>query len=770
MTDIRRVSHCSHWGAYTILVEGGRIIGVEPSKDDPNPSPIIHSIKEWAKTDRRVLTPMVRKGWLENKNKETRGQEEFVPISWNEAIRLVAGEIQRVKSEFGNEAIFAGSYGWASSGRFHHSSTMLKRMLNLVGGYTGHVDTYSYAAGPVILRHVLGDTDALVGKGTTFDTVAEHSQTLLAFGSLSPRTAQNEAGGSARHSFETSLREITAAGVKIIHISPLRDDIPASAGADWWPVRPNTDTALLLALSCEVVKLGRHDAAFLRTHCSGSEEFLAYLSGDKDGVEKNAAWAAEITELNADWILKLADRISTTRTMIAMSWSLQRAHHGEQPYWAAIALAAICGQIGLPGGGVGFGYASLGGVGGPVTVGKNPAISAGKNPINTFIPCARITDLLLKPGETFTYEGNTHRYPDTRLVYWAGGNPFHHHQDLNRLTEAFRRPETIIVQDPYFTATALHADIILPATTSIERNDLAANTRSDKIIAMQQAIPPVGLSRSDYDIFSDIAEHLGVRGSFTEGRTEMEWLRYLYEDARAVNRNEHAFDMPEFETFWLEGSTPTPVKTHGVHLQAFRSDPSGNPLMTESKKIVLTSRLLSSLQYEDCAAHPTWIEPEEWLGSEAVGERLHMISNQPEGRLHSQLETGEASLSHKCKGREIARISPKDALRFKLSQDSTVKVWNSRGACLVTLCVDDAVRPGVLVLPTGAWLTQTEQGNIDIAGNPNVLTLDIPASMFSQGCAAHTCLVSVELTACPEKDAISEYKAKMDRLGIGTSI
>lgn len=147
-----------------------------------------------------------------------------------------------------------------------------------------------------------------------------------------------------------------------------------------------------------------------------------------------------------------------------------------------------------------------------------------------------------------------------------------------------------------------------------------------------------------------------------------------------------------------------------------------------------------------------------------------MISNQPEGRLHSQLETGEASLSHKRKGREIARISPKDALRFKLSQDSTVKVWNSRGACLVTLCVDDAVRPGVLVLPTGAWLTQTEQGNIDIAGNPNVLTLDIPASMFSQGCAAHTCLVSVELTACPEKDAISEYKARMDLLGIGTSI
>nr|BFE89519.1 hypothetical protein GCM10020185_00550 [Pseudomonas brassicacearum subsp. brassicacearum] len=89
-------------------------------------------------------------------------------------------------------------------------------------------------------------------------------------------------------------------------------------------------------------------------------------------------------------------------------------------------------------------------------------------------------------------------YPDIRLVYWAGGNPFHHHQDLNRLDVAWKKPETIIVQDPMFTPTALRADILLPANTSIERNDIAASKRSDYVLAMHRAIDTVGESKSDF--------------------------------------------------------------------------------------------------------------------------------------------------------------------------------------------------------------------------------------------------------------------------------
>src|SRR6185312_12422887 len=125
---------------------------------------------------------------------------------------------------------------------------------------------------------------------------------------------------------------------------------------------------------------------------SGSERFLAYLDGSIDGERKDAAWAAPITGLDREKIVALAHRLVDTRSMLTVSWSLQRAHHGEQPFWAALGLASLVGQIGLPGGGVGYGYASLGGVGAPMNIGKSPAISQLAKPIDSFIPVARISD------------------------------------------------------------------------------------------------------------------------------------------------------------------------------------------------------------------------------------------------------------------------------------------------------------------------------------------------------------------------------------------
>ena len=152
-----------------------------------------------------------------------------------------------------------------------------------------------------------------------------------------------------------------------------------------------------------------------------------------------------------------------TRTMLTASWSLQRADHGEQPYWALILLAACLGQISLPGGGFGFGYGSSGGIAEPPLAFRAPVTEILSNPLARAIPAARIADCLLRPGCSYDFNGRKGSYPDIRLVYWAGGNPFHHHQDLNRLRSAWRRPETIIVHEPWWTATARHADIVLPA-------------------------------------------------------------------------------------------------------------------------------------------------------------------------------------------------------------------------------------------------------------------------------------------------------------------
>lgn len=753
---IRRVPHASHWGSYTVLVDGDRIIGVEPLPQDPAPSPVIQSVMDWAKPDRRVPRPMVRKGWLAGQ-REGRGRDGFSAVPWDEALDMVAGEITRVARDHGNASIFAGSYGWTSCGRFHHAPSLLKRLLNLVGGYTGHVDTYSIAAGPVILRHVLGDDAACGGYANSLDSIVDHSETLVVFGALSPRTAQTEAGGLGTHGLEGHLRQIAASGKRVILISPLRDDLPDWMPCEWWPIRPNTDTALLLGIAGEILAAGREDRAFLKRCTSGADRWLAYLRGQTDGVAKTADWAAGLCGVPAGHIRDLAAAMTATRTMMTLSWSLQRARHGEQPYWAALA-----GQIGLPGGGVGYGYGSLGGMGVHLNTGKSPAISQGAKAIDSFIPVARIADMLLNPGAEFTYSGETRRYPDVRMVYWAGGNPYHHHQDLNRLQAAWARPDTIVVQDPMFTATARRADIVLPATTSLERNDLAGNKRSDLVVAMHKAIEPVGQSRPDFDIFNALAGRLGVAAAFNEGRDEMGWLRHIYAESRAAAAAQ-GHEMPEFDSFWQRGFAEVPLKHQHTYLAKFRADPAARPLATESGRIVLGSVTLDRLALDDCPAVPSWLPPGEWLG-EAGPDELHLMSHQPNGRLHSQLETSAASLADKRAGREQARMHPSEATARGIADGQPVRLWNARGACLATATLCDGVAPGVVVLSTGAWFTPQGNSGLEIAGNPNVLTRDIGSSGFGQGCSAHTCLVRIEPWQGEAGDAMAIYDAELAAL------
>lgn len=745
---VHRVPHSSHWGAYTLLVQGDRIIGTEPFEFDPDPSPIIHSVAGWADPSRRVLRPMVREGWLEqreNSNRRGRGRERFIPVSWDEVNSLIVEELRRVTQEHGNRSIFAGSYGWTSCGRFHHAATLLKRLLNLTGGYTGHVDTYSIAAGPVILRHVLGDARACSGQGTTLENIADHTENLVVFGALSPRTEQIEAGGIARHTLTGKLRRMAERGVRIVLVSPSRDDLPEWVPCEWWPVRPNTDTALLLGLAGEILDQGKHDQDFLDRYTSGAEDYLDYLSGTRDSTPKTPEWAASITGLDGAAIRALAGHLTQSRSMLTLSWSLQRAHHGEQPYWAALGLASLIGQIGLPGGGVGYGNASLGGVGAALNLARSPAMSQGQMPLDSFIPVARITDMLLNPGGEYTYEGRTLTYPDTRLVWWAGGNPFHHHQDLNRLGRAWERPETIIVQDPMFTATAQRADILLPASTSIERNDIAGNKRSDHLIAMHRAIRPLGEARSDFDIFNELAARLGVAEAFNEGRDEMGWIRHLYEQSRTDAAERLAFEMPPFETFWEQGYARCPVEADHVYLADYRADPQAHALNTETGKIVLGSKTLARLDLDDCPSHPAWLEPAEWLGQNAddTRQKFHLISRQPVGKLHSQLDHVGSSLGDKRDGREQITLNTADARQLGISDGMLVRVWNARGTSLAVAHLSDDIRSGVVCLPTGSWFTQENQGGLELAGNPNVLTLDIGTSQFGQGCSAHTCLVQV---------------------------
>ncbi|MDP6873254.1 MAG: molybdopterin-dependent oxidoreductase [Alphaproteobacteria bacterium] len=745
----------THWGAYHPERDGEGRLHLRPVPDDPDPSAIGCSLADAVDDHLRIEQPMVRAGWLDNgpgpcgDGGATRGSEPFVPVSWDKAFELVTGEIERVRRDHGNRAIYAGSYGWASAGRFHNSKAQLSRFLNLTGGFTRSVNTYSLAAAEVILPHIAGNMVKLQMAHHPWPAVAADTELFVSFGGVPLKNAQVDSGGVAQHSAAAGLRACAKAGVEFINIGPVRSDAADFLDAEWIQPQPSTDVALMLGLAHTLISENLHDPDFMAKYCVGFERFLPYLMGESDGQAKDADWAAAIVDLPAEQIRGLARRMAAKRTLINVAWSLQRTEHGEQPYWMVVALAAVLGQIGLPGGGFGLGYGAAAPVGRHMPAAPWATLSTGRNNIPDFIPVARISDLLLNPGGSFNYNGQAMTYPDIRMVYWVGGNPFHHHQDLNRLLTAWQRPDTVVVHEPWWNATARHADIVLPATTVLERNDIAGSFRDGTtLLANRKVMEPVGQSRHDHDIFRGMAKKMGFLDAFTEGREEMDWLRHIYDLSRQ-RAAKGGHEMPDFDDFWQAGRVDlSPPEEASTFLAGFRADPVAEPLSTPTGKLEIWSDTIADFSYDDCPGHPVWFEPKEWLGAElAKTYPLHLVSNQPVTRLHSQLDNGIVSRQSKVAGREAATLHPDDAARRGIKNGDVVRLFNSRGQCLAGAVISDAVRPGTVQLPTGAWYDPAEPGQIgslDKHGNANVLTRDAGTSSLAQGPSAHSCLVEVE--------------------------
>ena len=623
---------------------------------------------------------------------------------------------------------------------------MVRRFLFLGGGCVDQIGNYSWGAAQFLLPHVIGTYQPVTGRVTDWSSVVKHTRLVIAFGGLRLENSQVTSGGTGSHVLESWLGRAKASGIEFVVISPNRSDAPGFLDAEWLAIRPNTDTALMLALAHTLLVEQRHDVAFLDRYCTGFETLRRYLLGEDDATPKDADWASAICGIDADGIRNLARRAADTRSLITCTWSLQRAHHGEQPYWAAIALAAMLGGIGLPGGGFAFGHGSLSGVGVPRADLPGPEVSTPPNPARSAIPVARIADMLLAPNGAYEFNGRREIYPDIRLVYWAGGNPFHHHQDLNRLRKAWQKPDTIIVHDSWWTPTARHADIVLPATTSLERNDVGGSSRDPYVFAMHRAIAPLGDARHDFEIFRDLAGRLGYEDAFTEGRDEMAWCRWIYERVRTGSAKKNVA-LPDFDTFWADGFVELPPPDEDfVLFDDFRRDPQLHPLKTPSGKIEIASQTIAGFGYADCPPHPAWLPPAEWLGS-STAERwpLHLITHQPAGRLHSQLDPASVSRGHKLHGRERIRLHPQDADPRGIKTGDVVRVFNDRGACLAAAQVDAAMLPRVAIMATGAWFDPAlAAGEPERHGNPNVLTLDIGTSRLTQGPSALSALIEIE--------------------------
>src|SRR5258708_20601020 len=213
--------HLTHWGTFEAVSDGERLTEVRPWRGDPEPAPQLGNVASAQHPPARIDRPEGRKGWLDHgRGAPGRGDEPFVPVSWDTALDLLAGELRRVYRDHGAQAVYGGSYGWASAGRFHHAQSQVHRFLNCLGGYVRHVNSYSLGTSTVLLPYVIADVNVLLTRPTAKSVVAEHSELVVAFGGLSPKNAAVSPGRVSRHNARRSVSAARAPGCRVVSVSP----------------------------------------------------------------------------------------------------------------------------------------------------------------------------------------------------------------------------------------------------------------------------------------------------------------------------------------------------------------------------------------------------------------------------------------------------------------------------------------------------------------------------------------------------------------------
>ncbi|MFV0482017.1 MAG: trimethylamine-N-oxide reductase TorA [Campylobacteraceae bacterium] len=754
----------AHWGIIKATVKDGKVISSKNAVETTIDNPFVKTISDLVYAEDRVRYPMVRKSYLANPDdpkRELRGSEEWVQVSYEKAIKLIANELKKTYKQKGPSGVFAGSYGWFSPGKLHNSRILLQRFMKMAGGYVGSTGDYSTGAAQVIMPHVMG-TIEVYEQQTSWPVILDNTKVIVIWGADPIRTLRIAWSITDAQGLEY-FNKLKKSGIKVIHITPVKNDTCDFLGGEWIAPVPNTDVAMMIGMAYHLHSTNLYNKEFIEEYTEGFDKFEEYLLGKSDGVKKTPEWASKICGIPEGKIKELAELFYNNRTMLMSGWGMQRAHHGDQPHWALVTLASMLGQIGLAGGGFGLSYHySNGGIpttDAPVLGGINVGSSESSggadwllNAAASSFPVARVADALLNPGKTIDNNGKKITYSDIDFIYWAGGNPLVHHQDTNNLIKAFRKPRTVVVNEIYWTPTARMADIVMPITSIYERNDLSmsGDYSNLNIVPMKQVVKKQYESVDDYKVFSDLAKEFDIFEKFTENKDEMTWLREFYGVAEKQAKAK-SMEFPTFEEFWTKNEPlsfeSTIESDEFIRHADYIEDPLLNPLGTPSGKIEIFSQTIANMNYDDCAGHAKWFEPVEWLGMKNKPAEFHMISAHPSNRLHSQLANTSLRKLNVVANKEPIWINTNDAKKKNIKTGDVVRVFNSRGQVLAGAFVTDKIREGVVNLTEGAWYdpeNPSEKDTLCKNGSPNVLTIDIPTSKLSNGNISHTALVNVE--------------------------
>ncbi len=681
----------------------------------------------------RLMHPLIRTG--------KRGEGKFEQISWDEALDLLADQIRRTREKYGNQAILI-PYGTGSYNQVNGRQTAV-RLMNLYGGSLGYYNSYSWAC-------ISQATPYIYGTGITGNQRQDwvNSKYILMWG-------WNPAEMRDGTNSEFFLKKARERGARIVCIDP-RMTLSAVALADEWiPIRPGTDVAMMSAMVWVMLRENLLDRDLIHRYCVGfdrqsmpagheeAESYEDYILGKADGIEKTPRWASAITGIPETTITRIAREYATTRpAMLYQGYGMQRRAYGEQPVLAGCVLAAITGNFGIPGG-----WASGMGLqaddGGPFW----NLFPTGRNPVRATIPVFLWTEAILRGTEMGPGDGlrGAEKLDSNIKLIWAVASNIliNQHGNLNRSARILSDEslvEFIAVQDQFMTPSARFADLVLPVCTQFETWGIEDGWKyGDEAILMPKIVDPPGETRSDYAICTGVAERLGLKEAYTEGRSERDWISWCvkrYQETRFP-------DMPGLDS--LEESNlgvySQPVTEPAIALEDFRKDPGEHPLRTPSGKIeIYSAQLADKNNPAEIPAIPKYIQ--EWespFGPESRDYPLQAMGHHYMSRVHSTHDNNE--WTQEAFPQRVF-INPLDAEGRGIRDGQLVRVYNERGAMILPCRITKRILPGVVDIPQGAWWAPDEDGT-DRGGCINVLTSE-RWTPLAFGNAQHTIMVEME--------------------------
>jgi anaerobic dimethyl sulfoxide reductase subunit A len=607
----------------------------------------------------------------------------------------VTYELSDIKSRHGNEAILYLGGSGSCRGALHNTYSLTARFLNMFGGYIETSGNYSTAAASFATPFVLGTSPAGIDAGT------------LQFSNLIILWGANIADTRMGCETEARIREARSRGVDVIVIDPRRSASVTRLNTQWIPVRPGTDTALMMAVLYVLLDEKLVDTAFVEKYSLGFDALERHVLGLAGVEARTPRWAEAVCGTPAETIVQFARQYGRTRpTALIPGWSIQRTIGGEEASRMAIALQVATRNLGILGGSSGsplwnnLPYPRMGEIG------------VLSNPVQSSVPEYRWPDAIL--------EGERGGYPsDIKAIYNVGGNYLVQGSDIHKNIRAFAQVEFAVCHDYVLTPTAQYCDVVLPTTTFLERDDIIFPGGGNYVLFSNQAVPPLPEAKNDYDIFCELADRLGFLSDYSEGKRAEEWLESFVADS----------EIPDYEEF----------KRTGIHMGAdqlrvgmsdFVADPENHPLNTPSGRVEI-----SSTAYAETGYSPI---PECRILETTDRYPLRLVTPHPKFRIHSQYDNIPW---FKERERQALWIHPHDAAERGIENEQEVCVTSPEGRMRIIACVTEDIMAGVVCLLEGVWPSFGPDG-ADTAGAANVLTSTVP-TLPSHGSRTHSVLVQV---------------------------